>query len=220
VSALVLFVSSPRLVWILAKLPDDIRVIGDDIAEKFLLLSNSHEGSSSVQVKFTPIRVVCQNTLTMALNQGRGIRIPHTRNLVERMAAARDALGIIKRRFEDITTDFQTMASIQLNNDHLDFYLSKVFPMPADHEDERAKVRVQQARDESTRLFTDGQGNSTAPVLGTLWAAYNGIAEYVDHTMHYRKGDRRLDAIWFGSGYLFKARAFKIAMENAAAWKN
>ena len=63
-------------VWILAKLPDSIRIIGDDVCDKYLLLSNSHDGRSSVQMKFTPIfAVVCQNTLTMALNQGRTVRI-------------------------------------------------------------------------------------------------------------------------------------------------
>ena len=207
-------------VWILAKLPDNIQVIGDDIAEKFLLLSNSHDGSSSVQVKFTPIRVVCQNTLTMALNQGRGIRIPHNRNLAERLVSARDALGIIEKRFEEITTDFQRIAKTQINTDRLNLYLTKVFPTPSNPEDERAMSRVQQARNESTRLFTEGMGNSQLPMRGTLWAAYNGIAEYVDHAMNYRNADRRLDAIWFGSGYLSKARAFRIAIENAEAWKN
>ena len=99
-------------VWILAKLPDKIQVIGDDIADKYLLLSNSHDGGSSVQVKFTPIRVVCQNTLTMALSEGRSIRIHHTKNLKERMAAARDALGIIEARFKDISEGFQRLAKV------------------------------------------------------------------------------------------------------------
>lgn len=207
-------------VWILAKLPDVIRVVGDDIAHKYLLLSNSHDGSSSVQVKFTPVRVVCQNTLTMALNQGQGVRIPHTRNLKDRLVAARAALGIIHRRFEGITTDFKMMAGIQLNQDRLASYLSKVFPMPADPDDERGRSRVQQAREKSAHLFLEGVGNTRPPVLGTLWAAYNGVAEYVDYAMKYRDADRRLDAVWFGSGYLTKARAFRVAMENATEWKN
>ncbi len=68
-------------VWILAKLPSDIRVIGDDSAEKFLLLSNSRDGESAVPIAFTPIRVVCQNTLTQALAKGSTIRVQDSRDL-------------------------------------------------------------------------------------------------------------------------------------------
>jgi hypothetical protein len=102
----------------------------------------------------------------------------------------------------------------------LDDYLGRVFPWPADKKDERAMARVHKARATSGRLFEGGLGNRAAGVHGTLWAAYNGVAEYVDHAMTYRDGDRRLDAIWFGSGYLSKARAYKIALQSAAAWKN
>ena len=75
-------------VWLLAKLPGVIQVIGDDITDKYLLLSNSHDGLSSVQIKFTPVRVVCQNTLTMALRGGPSIRVIHTQDMNERLKQA------------------------------------------------------------------------------------------------------------------------------------
>lgn len=127
-------------VWVLAKLPGNIRVIGDDIADKFLLLSNSHDGASAVQIKFTPIRVVCQNTLTMALNQGRTLRVPHLSSLHERMRNAVDMLGIITHQFQMIEGKFQEMAGRQINNVQLDRYLNLVFPDPQDPENENARA--------------------------------------------------------------------------------
>ena len=55
---------------------------------------------------------------------------------------------------------------------------------------------------------------------GTLWAAYNGVAEFVDYAMNHRDTNRRLDAIWFGSGHLSKVRAYRLALTCAEAWKN
>jgi phage/plasmid-like protein (TIGR03299 family) len=207
-------------VWLLAKLPGELQVIGDDSADKFLLLSNSHDGSSSVQIKFTPVRVVCQNTLTMALRGGSCLNVPHTRALADRLKAARDTLGIINRRFEDITADFRSMAFSPVSSARLAGYLAEVFPEPAREEDDRARSRVKQARQESARLFEEGKGNAAPGVRGTLWAAYNGVAEFVDYAIRYRNADCRLDAVWFGSGYLSKARAFRLATDKSAAWRN
>ena len=82
-----------RLIQLLAKLPGHIRVRhSDDVSEKYLLLSNSHDGSSALRVYFTSIRVVCANTLAMADRQGRGegIAIRHQGNLVAKIRQARE----------------------------------------------------------------------------------------------------------------------------------
>jgi phage/plasmid-like protein (TIGR03299 family) len=207
-------------VWILAKLPGEIRVKGDDVSEKFLLLSNSHDGESSVQLKFTPIRVVCQNTLTMALNSGRTVKISHNSSLKKRMEKAKENLGIITNRFQNIEKEFQRLAEIQMTGNRLAGYLSEVFPMPADEADELAKKRVELARRDSQMFFETGRGNNLANIRGTLWAAYNGIAEFIDYGKTRRNRSQRLDNIWFGGGYLTKARAFRVAIAKAAEWNN
>ena len=78
--------------------------------------------------------------------------------------------------------------------------------------DKQAQARVLRARAESARLFEAGRGNDAAKVCGTLWAAYNGVAEFVDYAVTHRDAGPRLDAIWFGSGYRSKARASRRAL--------
>jgi phage/plasmid-like protein (TIGR03299 family) len=209
-----------RQVWILAKLPGEIRVVGDDITHKYLLLSNSHDGSGSVHLKFTPIRVVCQNTLTMALSQGQGVRIKHTSSLPERMALAEKALGIIALRFTEIGDGFRRLATVQMNDAKLTEYLQLAFPNPADIDDPSAMHRAAEARRQSRQLFESGSGNTAEKVKGTLWAAYNGITEFIDYAQGKRLPDQHLESIWFGGGYLTKARSYRIAIAKADAWKN
>jgi phage/plasmid-like protein (TIGR03299 family) len=213
-------------IWILARLPDDIRVVGDDVAEKYLLLSNSHDGSSSVQIKFTPIRVVCQNTLTMALRDGPTVRILHRRSLQRELDRAQETLGIIRKRFDELEVGFRALARVSVNEERLAEYLARIFPDPADPLDEPGRLRAGRDRRWSRHLFEDGRGQSLPQVRGTLWAAYNGVTEYVDHRVLFgRNGrplpeDRRLGSVWFGEGYRIKARAYREAIGLAEAWKN
>lgn len=207
-------------VWVLAKLPGEIRVVGDDIAEKYLLLSNSHDGSATVQVKFTPIRVVCQNTLTMALRSGPTVRVPHTRDLKQRLNSARVNLGIIQKQFGRLEDGFRRMVKVPMTGDRLEKYLKLVLPDPADEENERAVRKIAETRRQAGRLFETGRGNAAPGVGGTLWAAYNGVTEFVDYYRPGVVGDRRLDSIWFGDGYHIKARAYRVAMQHSVAWRN
>jgi len=208
-------------VWILAKLPGYIRVVGDDITDKYLLLSNSHDGHSSVQVKFTPIRVVCQNTLTMALSQGPTVRVVHTKDVHKHLRQAMQILGIINRRFDELGEAFQNMAKVQMTEERSQSYFNLVFPNPRDPEDWEGTNQARQNRQWAHYFFENGEGNKEAGVRGTLWAAYNGVTEYIDHCKKPKSkqsDDRRLNSIWFGEGYLVKARAFNVAANKMKAW--
>ncbi len=196
-------------IWVLAKLPSDIRVIGDDISNKYLLLSNSHDGQGSVQIKFTPIRVVCQNTLTMALQKGPTIRVSHTRDLHERLKNAEHILGLINKRFEDIEKAFRAMTQVKISSARLSEYLSLVFPNPPYSENKQSIARIHRYRTLAEHFFANGTGTEIRGVAGTLWAAYNGVAELVDY--HGPRNSKHLESIWFGEGYSVKARAFTIA---------
>jgi phage/plasmid-like protein (TIGR03299 family) len=212
---------SGERVWILAKLPEDIRVIGDDITQKYLLLTNSHDGNSAVQIKFTPIRVVCQNTLTMALSQGPTLRIPHTRDVRERLRIAANMLNAIKIRYSELEGAFRKMATVQVHGDKLQRYLVQVFPDPRRKGDdaryERALTQACTDRVGAEYLFAMGKGNEQKGVAGTLWAAYNGVAEYVDYRRYAKATEnRQVDAIWFGDGYSIKARAYAVAERTIA----
>jgi phage/plasmid-like protein (TIGR03299 family) len=207
-------------IWILAKLPEEIRVKGDDVAGKYLLLSNSHDGNSSVQIKFTPIRVVCQNTLTQALSQGPTLRVAHTQDIHRRLREAERNLGLINRRFEEIEEEFQEMVRVQLNSSRLEEYLGLVFPEPEDEENEKARNRVRRDRGWAEYFFANGKGNHLEGVRGTLWAAYDGVAEYIDHRTTTQTDDRRLSSVWFGDGYLAKARASRVAEGKMQEWRD
>jgi phage/plasmid-like protein (TIGR03299 family) len=174
-------------VWMLAKLPDDIQVADGDISNKYLLLSNSHDGRSSVQVKFTPVRVVCNNTLVQALGSGETIRVSHTSDLKNRLDIARQNLLLINTRYTAIESTFRDMLRVKMDDTRLAAYLKLVFPEPHDPKDERAAEHVWKIRKSATFLFVNGKGNRLRAVAGTLWAAYNGVAEMIDHGPTSRK---------------------------------
>ncbi len=214
-------------IWILAKLPTDIVVAGNDITHKYLLLSNNHDGKAGVQIKFTPVRVVCNNTLTIALDSGRTLSVPHFSNLQERLSKTAELLGIIGRKYEEIEESFLQFATVKMDSKKLHTYLRTVFPDPPNQKNILALRRAQANRSRAEHLFDQGQGNSENGVKGTLWAAYNGVTELIDHRvttsgdqLFAAGGSRRLNSIWFGEGASTKAKAYEIAMDKLSVWRN
>jgi phage/plasmid-like protein (TIGR03299 family) len=202
-------------VWILAKLPGHIRVVGDDITEKYLLLSNSHDGKSSVQIKFTPVRVVCQNTLTLALNSGRTFHVTHHSDIHKKLQQAHEMLGIIKTKFTDMETTFRAMSRVKMNTDRLTEYLASVYP---DSVESDKQALIQRDRTWSSYFFDQGRGNRMPGVAGSLWAAFNGVTEWLDHRKTRQNENQRLQSVWFGEAGRIKSKAFGVAEEKMEVW--
>lgn len=209
-------------IWMLAKLPGHIRVNStDDITEKFLLLSNSHDASSSLRVFFSPNRVVCANTLGAAerRSRGQGVSIVHKGDLGAKVSEAQKILGLAVRFYDDVQIGVNRLADFQPTRQQLDQYFRELYPDPVDGN----KTRAANVRQELFRLFEQGKGQDMPGVKHTVWAAFNAVTEYVDHFRPARgsntedRRSRRLESNWFGSGAALKARAWTLALDMTTA---
>jgi len=206
-------------IWLLAKLPGHIRVKNsNDLVDKFLLLSNAHDGSAALRVFFTPIRVVCQNTLTLAERQGngQGVSILHKGDLPAKIREAQEILGLAQRFYDDAQFKIDRMASTFVSEAQLAAYFKELYPDP-----DEGKSRAEKTREELHRLFEHGIGHDDPAIKGTTWAAFNAVTEYVDHVRPARgantseRASRKLDSIWFGTGARLKRQAWNMALELA-----
>lgn len=219
-----------KQVWALAKLPHNIVVVPGDEVEPFILIANGHDTCRRFICRLTSIRVVCANTLGMALavpgaKFEMGLR--HTSTIRDRAADARQALGMSLRYFEVLGQRFQALAAKQLTAMTLDGYIQAVFPLPERPEGdeateeslkrfERATSRVETIQQRVAFLFENGRGNDLPRVKGTAWAAYNAVTEWVDHVRPVdAKGNLRPSSAQdtlFGAGNVIKSRAFAAAL--------
>lgn len=196
-------------IWIMAKLPDDIIVKGNDVINCYLLLYTAHDGTCSVICKFTPVRVVCQNTANMALSgMQKEVRIKHTKTAITRLNNAHKLLGIAAEQRIKAGEIFNLMAMKFVTPVAIKSYLDSLFPIV---DDGKAHTRTQNIREKVMSLFREGKGNKGE----TVYDLYNGTTEYVDH---YRvvKGEEtdnkaRWEASTFGSGVAMKESAFDAA---------
>lgn len=208
-------------VWMLAKLPNAMRLRrSDDVVEKYLLLVNSHNGTSSLRMFFTPIRVVCNNTLTAALhsrNATEGIALRHSADITQKVQQAQHVLGFAIKTYSQLEESFETLAAKQITGTWLDEYIADVFPVA---NEAKLSGKTKTIRAKAKALF-ESPSNMLPGTAGTAWAAYNCVTEYVDHLRVVRKlqqdPSRQLDNTWLGSGAELKAQALKIALRKVAA---
>jgi phage/plasmid-like protein (TIGR03299 family) len=181
-------------VYVLAEIPGEIQVIGEDNYKKYCLISNGHDGISSVQVKFTPIHVKSLTTLITSLKDG-SMKIRHSGKVVDNVKQCAELMGLQNRFYDNLSTTLQRMVEKQM----LEVEANKFFEeIVGDSEDKIEKLQ---------EIFQTNAGK------GTTYGAYAAVTEYMDHYVGYKNGDTRLDNVWFKGNTQKKEKAFKKALD-------
>ncbi len=191
-------------VWLTAKVPEGVLIGGEDAIETYLLLSTGHNGMKSITVAVTPVRVVCQNTLNLALRgTKRSWAVRHTSTVEQRIQEAREAIGLTFKYMEVFEEQANELLGVKMSERQLDTMLDKLFP-ETPHRD-RKKGRVITIFNEAANL---------EPVRGTRWAALNAIGEYMDWTRKPRTKESQLIGIWDGVAMRTKDKALQLLRQR------
>jgi phage/plasmid-like protein (TIGR03299 family) len=206
-----------KVVWLLAKVPGDFYVPGvkDDRVDNFLLLTSSHDGSMHVTVKETRVRVVCWNTLSMALAEPTTtVRIKHTSSATYELAQAHRVLGLATKHATLAQQAAEVLVGLKVTGKFFRKFVKTLFPSSKEAKGEEASRKALVHRERIELLFSGLDRNNLPGMRGTGWALYNAVTDYVDHSMPYRKGTDPLERAWFGSGEDLKEQAFKLLMDQ------
>jgi phage/plasmid-like protein (TIGR03299 family) len=196
-------------VWLLAKMQGDMKIVGNDTLGKYLLLTNGHDTNEPVRAKFTPIRVVCQNTLNAALRGTESeIRVQHIGNVTGKLEIAAKLLKSAGIYFDEMQTVFQGFARQSVTKKSLRSYAVQVVTGRAD-KFEDISAPAQKTVNRIEELHETGRGHDLKGVRGTLWAAYNAVTELVDHD----RASESVAPMLGGRGLELKQRAFTVAQD-------
>lgn len=204
-----------KMVWALAKVKESFDILGGDQVDSYLLFSNPHEYGKSIDVRFTPIRVVCNNTLTMSLHAqaNNSVKINHRSEFNADLV--KETLGIAHEKFAKYKETAEFLASKRYSAEALIQYYNEIFPRSYD------KNRKVEKFEDLTRTAQDAVGVlHTQPgaefAEGSWWQALNSVTFLTDHKMG-RSTDSRLTSSWFGVNQSRKVKAINKAIEYAEA---
>lgn len=205
-----------KIVWLLAKVPGDFYLPGtEDVIDNYLLLASSHDGSISFTAKHTPIRVVCWNTLSVALKGTQtAIKIRHTKSARQQIQEASKALGFAQRNNRVLEKVAQELVARRMNTRGVKQFLTAIFPSSREP-GEKVPAQTMRKRERVELLFTDGETNNLPGIERTAWALYNATTEFVDHDWDTRAGTDKLHRTWFGAGETLKRKAQRVLVEYA-----
>lgn len=213
-------------IFLTAKLPKTIVLDNVDMIEQYLLLSNSHDGSRSIEVLFTPIRVVCNNTLTAALNMSQNkIKIRHTASAHDRLKEAHKLLGIHNELIIEQEHYFNMLAEKQITDEEFITLVCNVFLTPTELREvamaginhigelDSLSTRKRNIMQEVLTYYEKGPGQDIATASGTMWGAYNAITGYYQNSKDFTDNDKKIKSNFYGANYNSMYTAYATAVK-------
>jgi len=211
--------------WMLAQMPETVSPLPGDTVKGYFLIANGHDGSLAYSARLTPIRVVCQNTLTAATDGKKAfVTLRHTSRVEQRLEESRRMIGQMMDAMKAAGDTFASLARTDMNAQDVADYISRVFPMPAG---DPKNDTITSRRKTVAALVYHGVGaelagsNSTTGAT-TAWAAYNAITEYFDHVRPAEAGTQSAKnaanvSATFGANLTTKIAALQAARQFAIA---
>ncbi|WP_175948127.1 DUF932 domain-containing protein [Burkholderia pyrrocinia] len=203
-----------RKLWALAKTGQSATLRGRDIVNGYLLLATACDGSLSTTAQFTSIRVVCNNTLAIALGDGIGcVKVPH-RSQFDAQAVKRQ-LGIATSSWDAFMVRMKALSEYRISDAVAEKFLRRVLTYTSTAATDRDAVAVNERAIRAVgELYAGrGKGADLASASGTAFGLLNAVTEYCDHHRRARSNDHRVDAAWFGAGAALKQRALDEALK-------
>ena len=203
-----------RTVWGLANIREGFTLSGGDHVQGFLLFSNSHGGSAG-RIKFTPVRVVCANTLALALGgSGTDFRIHHKATFDPEIA--KTALGLGHKQLSEFKEQAEFLTTRRMSSVAFTEFLEKLFP-PRDVVDEKGRsidtVTFPRMYHKSLAALSTQKGAHMSE--GTWWQGYNAITYAIDHDITRSDRAALFNSNMFGNGFKVKQQALQTALEFA-----
>lgn len=222
------YLGDGEVIWLLAKIDRTLRVGREDIVEPYALMANSHDGSMAFNIRLTTIRVVCQNTLAMAIHQrlGEQFRRPHQGSITQHAQAAQEFFKATQLELDSVASTFTQLSERPCPNDVFLTILNALLPEPKKPRNserspgllrawEKRVADVREARRKISELRETGKGQRMDGSRGTFWGVLNAVLEYVDH--HREVEGSPVSYALLGNGMDLKVRAFELVQEWAAA---
>lgn len=200
-----------KKLWALAKTNQQTVLKGNDTVKAYLLLATSCDGTLCTSAFFTSIRVVCANTLQLALGELTGVvKVPHSTKFDPKLV--KESLGLGLSAWDQFSRSMKALANRPVSEVEVRAYLETV--LGDEFEDDGKAHRPIQTVYE---LFSGkGLGADMQSAQNTAWGLLNSLTEYTDHRTKARSQDNRLNSAWFGAGATLKAKAFEEAMKLTA----